>query len=124
MKFLKCLVYICWFLKWKIAYICSKNAHVVKLVDTPSWGGGAVRCAGSNPVVGTFIRTINTCFIKVIIKYKTLTMSNLIAITSTICLFLIISCSSDLPLDEKVLGEKEQALKEQEIFFNKIKKNT
>ena len=26
---------------------------MVKLVDTPSWGGGANRCAGSNPVVGT-----------------------------------------------------------------------
>ncbi len=25
----------------------------MKLVDTPSWGGGANRCAGSNPVVGT-----------------------------------------------------------------------
>ncbi len=28
-------------------------AQVAKLVDAPSSGGGAVRCAGSNPVLGT-----------------------------------------------------------------------
>ncbi len=29
-------------------------ARVAKLVDAPSSGGGAARCAGSNPVPGTF----------------------------------------------------------------------
>ena len=28
-------------------------AQVAKLVDAPSSGGGAARCAGSNPVLGT-----------------------------------------------------------------------
>ncbi len=31
----------------------KKVARVAKLVDAPSSGGGAVRCAGSNPVPGT-----------------------------------------------------------------------
>jgi hypothetical protein len=31
----------------------SDNARVAKLVDAPSSGGGAARCAGSNPVPGT-----------------------------------------------------------------------
>lgn len=30
-----------------------KDARVAKLVDAPSSGGGAARCAGSNPVPGT-----------------------------------------------------------------------
>jgi hypothetical protein len=39
-------------------YICSPSqkeqvAQVAKLVDAPSSGGGAARCAGSNPVLGT-----------------------------------------------------------------------
>jgi hypothetical protein len=29
------------------------DAQMAKLVDAPSSGGGAVRCAGSNPVLGT-----------------------------------------------------------------------
>jgi hypothetical protein len=29
------------------------HARVAKLVDAPSSGGGAARCAGSNPVPGT-----------------------------------------------------------------------
>ncbi len=29
------------------------DAQVAKLVDAPSSGGGAARCAGSNPVLGT-----------------------------------------------------------------------
>jgi hypothetical protein len=33
-------------------YICTP-AQVAKLVDAPSSGGGAARCAGSNPVLGT-----------------------------------------------------------------------
>ena len=35
-----------------ISYICNP-ARVAKLVDAPSSGGGAARCAGSNPVPGT-----------------------------------------------------------------------
>ena len=46
-------------------------------------------------------------------------MSNLIAITSTICLFFIISCSSDLPLDEKFESKAEKAKKENELALNK-----
>jgi hypothetical protein len=34
-------------------YFCAPIAQVVKLVDTLSSGGSAVRCAGSNPVLGT-----------------------------------------------------------------------
>jgi hypothetical protein len=33
--------------------MCLKVAQVAKLVDAPSSGGGAARCAGSNPVLGT-----------------------------------------------------------------------
>ena len=29
------------------------NAQMAKLVDAPSSGGGAARCAGSSPVLGT-----------------------------------------------------------------------
>ena len=32
---------------------CPQKAQVAKLVDAPSSGGGAARCAGSNPVLGT-----------------------------------------------------------------------
>ena len=39
-------------LYWITSYICSP-ARVAKLVDAPSSGGGAARCAGSNPVPGT-----------------------------------------------------------------------
>ena len=53
-------------------------------------------------------------------------MNNLIIITSTICLSLIVSCSSDLPLDEKFESkaekakkETEKAKKENEISLNK-----
>jgi hypothetical protein len=38
-------------------------------------------------------------------------MNNLIRTTSTICLSLIISCSSDLPLDEKFESKAEKAEK-------------
>ena len=36
-------------------YICRtlKHARVAKLVDAPSSGGGAARCDGSNPFLGT-----------------------------------------------------------------------
>ena len=65
-------------------------------------------------------------------------MSNLIAIKSTICLFFIISCSSDLPLDEKFESKAEKAKKETEkvkkeneltlnkgnLFLENNKKNT
>ena len=30
----------------------SLNAQVVKLVDTPDLGSGAVRCVGSSPILG------------------------------------------------------------------------
>ena len=41
-------------LKSKMAFIsATKVAQVAKLVDAPSSGGGAARCAGSNPVLGT-----------------------------------------------------------------------
>ena len=43
------------------------HAHVVKLVDMPSWGGGAIRCAGSNPVVGTLIKS--TCSSEQVLFY-------------------------------------------------------
>ena len=33
----------------------TMNAQMAKLVDAPSSGGGAVRCAGSSPVLGTSI---------------------------------------------------------------------
>ena len=53
-------------------------------------------------------------------------MNNLIIFTSTICLSLIVSCSSDLPLDEKFESkaekakkETEKAKKENEISLNK-----
>ena len=41
-------------------YICSPSlilAQVAKLVDAPSSGGGAARCAGSNPVLGTTLES-------------------------------------------------------------------
>jgi hypothetical protein len=41
------------FLAEKAFLLHSQNAQVAKLVDAPSSGGGAVRCAGSNPVLGT-----------------------------------------------------------------------
>lgn len=35
----------------KISFSCL--AQVVKLVDTPDLGSGAVRCVGSSPILGT-----------------------------------------------------------------------
>ena len=49
------------------AVLHSDHAHVVKLVDMPSWGGGAIRCAGSNPVVGTLIKS--TCSSEQVLFY-------------------------------------------------------
>ena len=38
---------------------------MAKLVDAPSSGGGAARCAGSNPVLGTNPdRKIGICFLE------------------------------------------------------------
>jgi hypothetical protein len=39
----------------KLTYLCrtNTNASVVKLVDTPDLGSGAVRCAGSSPSTRT-----------------------------------------------------------------------
>ena len=34
-------------------FVIPQAAQVAKLVDAPSSGGGAARCAGSNPVLGT-----------------------------------------------------------------------
>ena len=39
-----------------LLYICTpqkRYAQVAKLVDAPSSGGGAARCDGSNPFLGT-----------------------------------------------------------------------
>ena len=37
----------------QIALLSYANAGVVKLADTPDLGSGAVRCAGSSPVIRT-----------------------------------------------------------------------
>jgi len=41
-----------------LVYICCP-AQVAKLVDAPSSGGGAARCAGSNPVLGTMKKVLH-----------------------------------------------------------------
>ncbi len=35
------------------------HAQVVKLVDTPDLGSGAVRCVGSSPILGIFPETFS-----------------------------------------------------------------
>ena len=39
-----------------VARMVAPPAQVVKLVDTPDLGSGAVRCVGSSPILGTFFR--------------------------------------------------------------------
>ncbi len=45
-----CTVFI---LSYIFALLFLGQAQMAKLVDAPSSGGGAARCAGSNPVLGT-----------------------------------------------------------------------
>lgn len=40
-------------MKRLIRLYLQPQAQMAKLVDAPSSGGGAARCAGSNPVLGT-----------------------------------------------------------------------
>src|SRR6476619_6809700 len=46
-----------------IFFIFAALAQVAKLVDAPSSGGGAARCAGSNPVLGTNTPTFAGIFL-------------------------------------------------------------
>jgi hypothetical protein len=60
---------------------------VAKLVDAPSSGGGAARCAGSNPVLGTIKKTP---FFGVFLIY-------VILIAVNTCKLLIISLAIRIP---------------------------
>lgn len=61
--------FLCWQKKRNVAMIkVIQNAQVVKLVDTPDLGSGAVRCVGSSPILGIHSSPKNQYFLS---KHKT-----------------------------------------------------